>query len=133
MLPIYLDKDSSTDEWVIIASSDSCDFWLRNARPRPPYWAFRLRDGEWLRDAIPKEFVGRKANLFVGVQITDESEKLSRELRANKAEVTARRKSAPQYKAVFPTFPGIDVCGSTRGTRPVGENELELKKFHKAM
>jgi hypothetical protein len=132
IVPIYLDKDPGTAEWIIIASSDSCDIWLRNGRPRPPYWAFRLRDGAWLRDAIPKEFIGRKANLFVGLQVTDDSEELSGELRTNKAEFAAKRKSAPQYKAVFSNFPDIENCGSARETRPIGENELDLKKFEKA-
>jgi hypothetical protein len=132
LVPIYIDKDSSTSEWIVIASSDSCDIWLRNGRPRPPYWAFRLREGAWYRDSIPEEFIGRTSNLFVGAQVTDESGKLSRELRANKADFAAKRKSAPQYKAVYSTFPDIENCGSARETLPIGENELDLKKFQKA-
>lgn len=40
-LELYQDLN---DEWVVVATTTSCDVWERRGKPAPPYWEFRLRN-----------------------------------------------------------------------------------------
>jgi len=73
MLPILLDRDPATGEWVLIATMYQCKFWRRNGAPERPYWGFRVFEGKWYRTEIPKSFWGRSANLFAALQSRDTS------------------------------------------------------------
>lgn len=131
LVPLVIDRDPANGEWVIVASIDGCSFWLRNGLPRPPYWAFRLRHGEWYRDAIPEFMLSRAANLYVEFDVTDTSGELDREIEARKRSQTASPKHAPQYRNVDPAFGEFERCGRDRPSRAIGENELDLNKYRK--
>lgn len=73
MLPILIDRDPDTGAWVLIATMYSCNVWGRNGQPKPPYWGFRVVDGQWRRADIPEAFWDRPANLFAAIQATDSS------------------------------------------------------------
>jgi hypothetical protein len=73
MLPILLDRDPATGEWVLVATMYNCRFWLLNGAPERPYWGFRAFEGEWYRTEIPESFWGRSANLFAALQSRDTS------------------------------------------------------------
>lgn len=126
MVPIVLDKDPATNEWIVVAGSDGCDIWVRNGRPRPPYWAFRLRDGKWYRDAIPKSFLERPANLFVEFDVTDESADLNEQINARKQSQAKNAKHAPQYGSIDSTF---NMRCDRAPSQAIGNNEIDLKKF----
>jgi hypothetical protein len=126
MVPIVLDMDPVTHEWIVVASGDGCSVWTRNGRPRPPYWAFRLRDGKWYRDALLESFVGRSANLFVEFDVTDRSNDLDEKIKARKQSQAKRPRHAPQYGSIHVTF---DMRCDRAASEPVGHDELDLKAF----
>jgi hypothetical protein len=126
MVPIVLDKDPATDEWIVVASGDGCSIWARNGRPRPPYWAFRLRDGRWYRDAIPESFFGRPANLLVEFDVTDASEELDDQIVARKQSQSKIPRHAPQYSLIDTKF---EVRCDRAVSERIGHNELDLKRF----
>lgn len=126
MVPIVLDKDPAAGEWIVIAGADGCDFWSRNGRPRPPYWAFRLRDGQWYRDAIPEAFHRRVANLFVEFDVADESDALNEHIKERKQSQATNPKHSEQYSSVNVAYEkGCDRAPS----EPIGHNELDLRNF----
>ena len=127
-VPIVMDKDPANGEWLIVASIDGCSLWLRNGLPRPPYWAFRLRNGEWYRSPIPGSFIERKANLFVEFDVTDNSSALNHEIEARKIQQQSNPKHARQYSKVDSKFKKR--CGGDGlASEVLGSNELDLKKF----
>jgi hypothetical protein len=128
MVPIVLDRDPGTGEWIVVAGIDGCSFWARNGRPRPPYWAFRLRGGEWYRDSVPESFIGRPANLLVEFDVTDESKTIESEIGPRKKSQVTNPKHARQYSAVNSTYQkGCDQVPS----EPIGSKERDLEVFKK--
>lgn len=61
---ITLYRDSTTQEWVVVASTTSCRVWAKKGMPRPPYWEFRLADNVWREVSFSPTSVGRDSNLF---------------------------------------------------------------------
>lgn len=59
-IPMILDRDPNTHEWVIVATFHHCD----TGRPTPPYMTYRYRDGKWLQQSIDPYWIGRDANVF---------------------------------------------------------------------
>jgi hypothetical protein len=129
LMPIVLDRDPANNEWIVVASANSCDIWVGNGRPRPPYWAFRLRSGAWYRDAIPESFYDRAANLFVGLTIADDSQSLSEHITARKLQQSYKPEHARMYSGIARSYPDIENCGSAVPTNPIGKDEIDLKNF----
>ncbi|MDY0745769.1 hypothetical protein SNE35_14715 [Paucibacter sp. R3-3] len=100
-VPIVLELDASTGEWVIVATFFHCDSWYELGRPPLPYAEYRYRDGRWTRQALLKHWVGHSANVLV-VDLTDKDVMTGREV------LTIERKKAidelsnalPEYKRV---------------------------------
>ena len=130
-VPIVMDKDPANGEWLIVASISSCSLWLRNGLPRPPYWAFRLRNGEWYRSTVPDSFIERSANLFVEFDVTDSSGALNRDIQGRKRKQEITPKHALRYSKIDSKFE-TRCGGNARASEPVGRNELDLKKFRSA-
>lgn len=129
LVPIVLEKDPSTHEWLLVATIDGCTIWLRNGLPRPPYWGFRFRDGKWYRDAIPDWLLMREANLLVDFDVDDESSRLTGEAQSRKDAQATSSEIARQYKKVDIDFAEFGACGRDQPTRQIGENELDLGEF----
>jgi hypothetical protein len=127
-VPVVFDKDPANGEWIIVASIDGCSLWLRNGLPRPPYWAFRLRNGEWYRDKIPESFLGRATNMFVEFDVTDSSARLNSEIEQRKASQNRNPKHAPQYAMIDAAF-NKRCGGEGEPSRPPGQDELDLMHF----
>ncbi len=127
LVPLVIDKDPANGEWLIVASIDECGMWARNGRPRPPYWAFRLREREWFRDAIPHALIDRPANLFVEMEVSDTSRKLGEYIEKRKQ----AQKSEPRHPKKYSKIDGVgqfEHC-DRRPSNPVGANELDLGRF----
>lgn len=82
ILPIYLDRDPKTNEWLVIGAEDGIALWRFNGRPCPPQWAFRLRDGTWHIQPVPKELIGRRPNLLVDLRVNDDRDLTQEEFQA---------------------------------------------------
>jgi hypothetical protein len=126
MVPIVLDKDPGMGEWIVVAGIDGCSVWSRNGRPRPPYWAFRLRGGEWYRDTIPESFIGRPANLLVEFDVTEDAKTIENEIGLRKKSQIANPKHAAQYHAIDWSYRRLCDQGASE---PIGNNERDLKGF----
>lgn len=126
LVPILLEKDPANSEWVIIASSDGCSMWDRNGRPRPPYWAFRLREGKWYRDVIPDVMLGRRANLLVQFDVNDNSADLNAQIESRKKIQLTKPDHPVQFTSVDATY---EKHCDRAPTQPIGQNELDLKNF----
>ena len=64
LIPILLYKDASSDDWVVIATTSSCEIWSARGRPEPPYWEYRANPGGWRPASLSTGAFGRKSNLF---------------------------------------------------------------------
>ncbi len=126
LVPLVIDKDPENGEWIIVASIDGCSLWERNGRPRPPYWAFRLRAGEWYRDAIPQSFANRVPNLLVEYSVSDTSQQLERDIGERKRVQLVTPKRAPIYRSINPAY---EKKCNREPSDPIGINELDLKNF----
>lgn len=65
-VPMLLDRDPKTGEWILVATFFHCDSWYKLGRPLLPYTEYRLtKSGAWIQQHLSAELVGRKANLFI--------------------------------------------------------------------
>jgi hypothetical protein len=61
--PVAMYQDATTDEWVVVASTTSCQVWHAAGKPKPPYWEYRLRERGWQQVPLSQASLGRAANL----------------------------------------------------------------------
>jgi hypothetical protein len=128
-VPIVLDKDPTNGEWILVAANDGCLPWLRNGLPRPPYWAFRHRNGKWYRDVIPDSFLMREASLLVEFDVDDNPQRQARDIEGRKNLQSSQPKHPPQYGRIDSNFAGFEGCGRDQPSRPIGVDELDLSGF----
>lgn len=65
LIPMLLDSDPGTHEWLIVTTFYMCTAWYDLGRPKLPYAQFRFRDGQWRQEPLSEQLVGREANLLV--------------------------------------------------------------------
>lgn len=64
LMPLVLYRESESSEWVIVATSTTCEVWYRRGMPEGHYWEFRLRGTEWIEVPLSETSFGRKTNLL---------------------------------------------------------------------
>jgi hypothetical protein len=64
LMALVMYRDKSTEEWVVVAKTSSCEIWERRGRPKPPYWEFRLDEQGWREVPLSQASIGRPANLL---------------------------------------------------------------------
>jgi hypothetical protein len=105
LIPLLLEREPQTAEWVIVASTHNCEYWREHGEPDPQYWAWRLHSGAWTPIAVPSAFFGRKPNLFFNYR-SDEHGDMTRTVRERKpTQVTAE---------MLPAFQRIVRAGEAR-------------------
>lgn len=67
-VPLLLDQDPKSKEWILVATFFHCDSWYNLGRPSLPYAEYRFRLGKWQRQALSAELIGRIANLYIADQ-----------------------------------------------------------------
>ncbi len=65
-MALVLYRDVTTQEWVIVATTTSCEVWQREGKPKPAYWEYRLKPQGWQEVPLSSASIGRRANLFFG-------------------------------------------------------------------
>jgi hypothetical protein len=71
--PMVLYRDRSKNgQWVIVATTTTCDIWNRRGEPKPPYWEFRLGALGWEEEPVSPTSFDRPANLFQDYTRLDE-------------------------------------------------------------
>jgi hypothetical protein len=81
LVPLLLYRDAAANEWVVVATTYSCDVWAERGQPVPPYWEFRLKGREWIQTELSQVSIGRRTNLFFDYEPSLPASKLSRELK----------------------------------------------------
>jgi hypothetical protein len=64
LMPLLLYRDPATSEWVIVATTTSCEIWNARGSPEARYWEFRLRGSEWVEVPNSESSFERKTNLL---------------------------------------------------------------------
>jgi hypothetical protein len=64
LMALVLYRDGGTQEWVVVATTTSCEKWNWWGEPRPMYWEFRLEAGGWREVPLSKASIGRPVNLL---------------------------------------------------------------------
>jgi hypothetical protein len=65
LMALVMYQDATTEEWVIVATTTSCQVWRQRGEPRPqPYWEFRLGERGWREVPLSAASIGRAANLL---------------------------------------------------------------------
>jgi hypothetical protein len=64
LMALALYHDRATNEWVIVATTTSCQTWNERGKPKPPYWEFRLSQAGWQQTPLAPASLGRPANLL---------------------------------------------------------------------
>lgn len=65
LIPMIFDRDKQSNEWFIVATFNMCTAWYDLGRPKLPYVEFRYRHGQWVRQSLSDQLIGRRANLLV--------------------------------------------------------------------
>lgn len=65
LMPMVLYQDRQTQQWVIVARTNRCDVWEARGKPFPPYWEYRLTNGQWLEQSLSESSKGRSANMLM--------------------------------------------------------------------
>jgi len=112
--PIVLYQDTATDEWVVVASTSSCDVWRAAGKPKPPYWEYRLQQGHWNHVSLSEKSLGRRANLAQAYKRVAAVGHLTPELRA---QVDPSARWFRTYRSVL-ADPNQAICGEGYSSRP---------------
>ncbi len=99
--PMVLYRDATKNgQWVIVATTTTCDVWNRRGEPRPPYWEFRLGARGWQEVPLSQSSYDRPTNLYLNYTRLDE---LYDSHHVPTGEAWATIKDAePQYRYVWP-------------------------------
>jgi hypothetical protein len=65
VVPLVLYHDALTNEWVIVATSNTCEVFWAHGNPSPPYWEYRAKSGGWQEVPLQETSFGRESNLFI--------------------------------------------------------------------
>lgn len=70
---LVLYRDAEANEWVIVATTTSCDVWSQRGEPHVTYlpdepdtlyWEYRLEPKGWREVSLPRTSVGRPVNIL---------------------------------------------------------------------
>lgn len=65
LMPLVLYRDTAAQgQWVVVATTTSCETWNWWGEPRPMYWEFRLEPGGWREVPLSHTSIGRSVNLL---------------------------------------------------------------------
>jgi hypothetical protein len=106
--PLVLYRDAATKEWIIVASTSSCDLWRRRGSPPGAYFEFRSAGGWWKPVDLSPASIGRQANLLFEVA----EEKLPEHITV--AEKHARQSAPDEAKS----YRSIDIEAGSKGCVP---------------
>jgi hypothetical protein len=65
LIPMVLDQDADSHEWIVVATFYMCTAWYDLGRPELPYAEFRYRGGQWMQEPLSERLIGREGNLLV--------------------------------------------------------------------
>lgn len=78
---LVLYRDQPAEEWVIVATTNTCEVWYARGSPMAPYWEFRQKGDSWQEVPLSLTSHGRKTNLFFGYEKPLPAKMISRALK----------------------------------------------------
>lgn len=72
LLPVIFDRDPKNNEWFVVSIIGSCALLIKLGRLPYPYVEDRFREGKWKRVKLSPELIGRKVNVFPGINARGE-------------------------------------------------------------
>jgi hypothetical protein len=112
--PVVFYQDAATGEWVVVASTTSCQVWRRAGKPKPPYWEYRLQESGWNEVPLSAASLGRPANLAQKYKRVAAAGHLTPELRATLDYDTNRHRT---FREVY-AEPTQAFCGEGYSSKP---------------
>jgi hypothetical protein len=106
--PLLLYRDSATTDWVIVASTNSCELWRQRGSPPGGYFEFRSTGGWWKPVELASASIGRKTNLLYKVAAAELPEHIA-------LEEKDARQSAPDEPR---RYRSIDIESGSQGCVP---------------
>lgn len=100
--PILLEKVPSGN-WIVLTEPRLCGEWYKLGRPAPAYRADELKGGKWTLVEVPRELIGRRANLLFTPRFTFEDPRLS-------AAEVLRRNTEHRRKDDWPVVEAVSGC-----------------------
>lgn len=100
LIPILLDRDQASNEWVLLATFYTCTAWYKLGRPTLPYAEFRVRDGRWQRLELSTQWFERPANVFADISSGGEPKSLTLIDKKKRAD----SRVAPEYRFIVSTW-----------------------------
>jgi hypothetical protein len=64
LMPLLLYRDTEASEWVLVATSTTCEIWYRRGMPEGHYWEFRQRGTDWVEVPLSETSFERRTNLL---------------------------------------------------------------------
>ena len=64
LTPLLLYRDPERSEWVIVATTTTCEIWRARGAPEAFYWEFRLKSTEWVEAELSETSFERRTNLL---------------------------------------------------------------------
>jgi len=100
LVPVLFDRDPASNEWIVVATVITCTDWYDLGRPALPYAEFRTKNGQWSKQELSRELIGRDGNLFTSIHSTGESDHTLVE----KDQLKVDPSISPQYKRIVPEW-----------------------------
>jgi hypothetical protein len=100
LIPMVLDQDADSHEWIVVATFYMCTAWYDLGRPKLPYSQFRYRGGQWVQEPLSEKLIGRSGNLLVPNQADVERDHTL----ASKRQVMSDPTTSSVYKRIVPTW-----------------------------
>jgi hypothetical protein len=67
LMGMVLYRDATQNgQWVIVATTTTCDIWSARGEPRSQYWEFRLGSQGWREVPLTAASIDRPTNLYKG-------------------------------------------------------------------
>jgi len=77
LTPVLLDRSPGDGQWTLLVTFQMCKPWIEYGRPKIPYAEFQVRDGQWRRVEFSPVWLGRKTNVFIGMNASGQKPMVS--------------------------------------------------------
>jgi len=108
LIPMVLYRAAQTNDWVIVATTSSCELWYERGAPIPPYWEFRIVQGKWREIALTPQSIGQKTNLFLSYHPGLPAKHVTMQV---KRQYWSDERTARKYQQVLSADETLPYCG----------------------
>ena len=96
LIPLLLDKDANSNEWLIVATFLDCETWEKLGRPKLPYIEFRYRKNNWQQTPLSPSLIGKQTNLIM----PDRKRASQDQTIESKSEIERKANTLPEFRQI---------------------------------